>query len=209
MQHPKRAFARLVYALAVAVLAWPVILPGAAGEQASLEALRQKVLANEAKASLIRMEYKYLPGEDGNEPPQDSTRRSVSPRRQPGSKSGTHMQCTYAQAGPRVYAVESLCAGSGFIRGDRRVITGEVYKEGVLPDLMLGRIDRAEHFNWGRIGPLRTSFRPFADNHLLSQLLVPQYTSMLQERVMLDGREAAVVEIKKPDRPTYMSRHLD
>ncbi len=204
MEHTRVATARVACPACTGVVAALVLLGvavgGASEEPApSLEALREKVLANEAKASLIRMDFRYV--SEGNVP----SARIGSSHRAAGVR-GTHMQCVYAQDGRRVHAVESLYKDDELLNGYLKVINGEVRKMGVLPDLMLGRIDRIEKFSWGTITPLRASFRPFANNYLLSQLLVSEHASIRETHATIDARDAVIVEINRPDRPRYYSR---
>lgn len=198
MQHPKRTFARLACALTVAVLAWPVVLAGAVGDQAanepiSLEALRQKVLANEAKASVLRMKYRVYPENSGGILGIHNPRRS--------NRRYTYLLNSYAQDGPRFHLTQSSCSEMerAFTRSTVEVVDGNVRKSGVLPDLMVGHITPVEKFTWGGPGPILAAFRPYLDRLLLSDCLVSNCASLRQDRVIIDGRQAAGVEIRHPD----------
>jgi len=193
MQHPRRGIVKVAYlasAMLAAVLALPVVSMGEASEKppasaVSLATLRQKVLANEAKASLIRMEYKWtnkVVTDDPSEPPQQ----------------GTHVGGLYAQDGNRIHSTLCTYDGEQMLHGDVRVIDGEVYKRGVLPDLMQGDINQIEKFNLGGIAPLMLGLRPVPGQFLLSQLLVPERASIRQEHAMIEGRDCAVVHVELP-----------
>lgn len=198
MQHPERTFAHLACALTVAILVWPVVLPGAvdekaAGEPMSLESLRQKVLANEAKASVLRMRYRVYPENSGGILGIHNPRRS--------NRRYTYLLNSYAQDGPRFHLTKSSYNETerAFTRSTVEVVDGDVRKSGVLPDLMEGHITPVEKFTWGGSGPILAAFRPYLDRLLLSDCLVSDCASLRQDRVIIDGRQAVEVEIRHPD----------
>lgn len=185
MQHPKSTFARLACAVVTAtVLAWPVILPGAAGERAvveptSLEALRQKVLVNEAKTRRIRMTYTNIP--DSN----------MENWKNPATANGTaarHLIYSYAQDGVRRHVTTTAIGLDGRpISWHVEVTDGEVRKSSSQLDLMEGWITSPEKFSVSAPGPLWTAFNPFVDRLLLSECLVPEYASVCQDHATLGG----------------------
>jgi hypothetical protein len=164
----------------------------------SLEALRQKVLANEAKASLLRMEYRVYPDKDADIPHIRGSRRS--------NRTYTYLQNSYAQDGLRVHLTESSYSETGraFTRSTVQVVDGKVRKSGVLPDLMEGYITPIEKFVCS--GPVPANFRPFQDRFLLSECLVPKYASVHQEHDAIHGRDAAVVDVKHPVQERWFLR---
>jgi hypothetical protein len=211
MQHSISKSTRIGHLTSIAVML-TMTLHSALGETsfredspavASLSVLREAVLANEARASLIRMEYKYFSDSDadaGTGPSRDagSAKRLVGGR-------GNHAWCLYAQDGERVHSTYSLYAGEKLLSGWERVINGEVTKTGTLPDLMHGWIDYIEKFDWMAVPSLKIGFHPFQDKYRLSELLVPTYASMQQANATIDGRDCAVVRIRRPSKATYYS----
>jgi hypothetical protein len=176
-------------------------LPQGGVSPISLIALRKGVVDNEAKVSLVRMEYKYF-SKIGNE----SLPRTGSLKRRPEGRQGSHMQCVYAQDDERVHSTVSLYADKEWISGWIHVINGEVRKTARLPDLMTGRIDHIETFNWVEVGFVGLGLRPFKNKYRLSELLVPAYVSIYEDHTTIDGRDAAIVDVKNPDSPTSFSR---
>jgi hypothetical protein len=159
----------------------------------SLEALRRRMLANEAKASVLRMEYRVYPENRVDTPGAHNSRRS--------SRSYTYLLNSYAQDGPRFHLTQSSYSETerAFTRSTVEVVDGNVRKSGVLPDLMVGHITPVEKFAWGGPGPIFAAFRPYLDRILLSDCLVSNCASLRQDRVIIDGRQAAEVEIRHPD----------
>jgi hypothetical protein len=160
--------------------------------------IREAVRANETKASLIRMEYKFFSETIGDI-------SEVSQPRGNDERQATHMQCLWAQDGQRVHKTTSSYAEEELLHGWVYVINGEVHKEGRLPDLMWGRIDAIEKFNWVGVLPATMSFRPLRNEYLLSQLLVPAYASVHQDHASIDGRDTTVLKVKWPHPAGYYS----
>ncbi len=180
-------------------------LAGASAQEApaspvSLEALREAVLANEAKAALIRMEYRVSYEESGGPPP--------SPE-QIEAGLATHGHSVYAQDGARLHHTRSDYADAKWLRGGINVVDGEVHKQSILPDLMWGRIDRIETFNWASVCPAGLGFRPFNNKYRLSELLVPAHASVQEDCVTFEGRPAAVVKAGYPGENFYALIWMD
>ena len=164
----------------------------------SLGALRKAVLANEAKAALIRMEYKVSYEESGGPPPSlTEIEAGVA----------THSHSVYAQDGVRVHHTTSDYADAKWLRGWVSVVDGEVHKRSILPDLMWGRIDRIETFSWPNVCPSWLGFRLF--KYRLSELLVPAHASVQQEHATVGGRQAAIVKIEYPGQKAYALVWMD
>jgi hypothetical protein len=169
----------------------------------SLSAIREAVRANEAKASLIKMEYRTSVETRGDVPSEILSARARTRPEQDGRP--RHTECLYAQDGERVHSTVSYYADNEWIQGMVDVLDGQVHKHGRLPDLMSGRIDRVETFGWLTVAPTGMGFRPFANQYRLSELLVPAYGSVRPDPATTDGRDTVVVEVKRPNRPTFSS----
>ncbi len=178
-----------------------LVIPSAAvennGATLSLATLRQSVLANEAKASLLRMECRLVAHKNGG-PSRPAARRGSSEERY------THTQLMYAQEGRRHHLTEASYRGE--IRGFYRVqvVDANVYKSAILPDRMEGWIQPTKSFQWGMIPPICFAFRPFQNDILLSDCLTSEFATLRPGRVTMGGRDAAVVEIRYPGR-TFLS----
>jgi len=163
----------------------------------SLETLRQKVRANEAKASLLRMEFECrteFAGDDPTTP--ESIKKAIREKR------GGHGRSTYAQDGHRYHKTSSTYEGAECVHAEIEVVDGKVRKRGRLPDLMEGWITREDKFTWTDVEPIRFGFRPY-DGRLLSACLVPACACLREERVTVGDREAVCVEIQERDKPVH------
>jgi hypothetical protein len=167
----------------------------------SLANLRQTVIENEAKASLLRMEYRLIAQKNGG--PSRPRGRGSSPQRY------DYKQLTYAQDDQRHHLTEASYSGEkrGFYRV--QIVNGEVYKSGMLPDLMEGWIEPVKSFQWALVPPMVFAFRPYEDQLLLSECLTPECASQRPDHVMMEGREAAVVEIKRPEKKFLLLVWID
>ncbi|MBP7053586.1 MAG: hypothetical protein KBE65_21455 [Phycisphaerae bacterium] len=197
-----------VSGLLAAILALPATLKAGDSEKGatstlSLEILRQKVQANEAKASLIRMEYRCSTEAHGDDP-------QISQSALNSSEHGSYRQDLYAQDGKRFHLTESTYRERKCVNTRVEVVDGEVLKVGLRQDLMGGWITRAEKFTWGGVEPVRMVFRPYGNRLLMSDCLVPEHASIRQDRVTFNGRDAALVEVKDPQKgPYYMLTWID
>ncbi len=204
MEHSARTFARrdvvMILLTLQTISMGAVSEKSAGGSVTSLEALRKTVLANEAKANLLRMEYKCWT-ELSSTIPKLSARLEKSE-----GKSAGYLQYVYAQDGQRFHRTSSTYEGTQCVHANVFAVDGEVCKSGRLPALMEGYISRVDKFTWGDVVPIQFAFRPFGNRFLLSDCLLPQYASVRENRVMLNGRAAMLVDINEPREGSYYHR---
>lgn len=173
-------------------------------QKPSLKTLREIVAANESLVTLIKMNCKIQYTKTGE--PQKSRKKGIQYGRTMG-REYTHRDITWAQDG-----IKQHCSNSFFYSPDKlasettQVIDGEVWKWAKGPDLMLGKIDYIDRFSWVDIGVVFLGLRPFEGKHLLSEILVPEYSSIHNETAIIDGRETYIVDAKKPTEPVYFGR---
>jgi len=116
------------------------------------------------------------------------------------------MRCVWAQDGRRVHSEVRSYRAKDFLDGDVVVTDGRVAKRGRLPELKEGAVAAAERFRWSRIVPATIGSRPFANDYLLSRLLVPQYARVEGRLGSIGGRPTVLVEVTHPDLSIYISR---
>jgi len=164
-------------------------------EKPSLETLREMVVKNEDLSSLIKMNFQERHTRSG--PPRDTNSGNSAGRRRPGTPY-THHNGIWAQEGIKQYSHNDFYAQDKKAQSSVQTIDGEVMMWGKMPDLMQGKIDRINRFNWVDASPIFLGFRPFDGKHLLSELLLSVNASIHDDTEMIEGRETYVVDVKVP-----------
>lgn len=179
--------------------------PDLPSDPSPLAALREAVAANEAKATLIRMEYQGWPEQSIDVPQHIRVPQMPNSKRGPG-RLFTGSRSLWAQDGARLHSTVSYYVGEEMDKSNVIVSTGEVIKRGRLPDLMEGAISPIDRFRWMRVEPVALGLRPYGNEYTLSQLLLPQYARLCDESAVIDGRKTVVVEIRSPTPPARVVR---
>jgi hypothetical protein len=169
---------------------------------AELSKIRQSVAKNEALVSLLRLEYstKLQRPSGGSE---------GTPYRQL-SRPYSHYRCDWAQneAERRYYLrTDHFYSADELANSDVVVIAGERVNTGGKVSGKEWTFRRVPKLQWSildldflRLGP-----RPFESDHLLSELLVPEYASVRSTMEQIDERAAYVVDVRRPLEPVYFA----
>lgn len=177
---------------------------GQSPQAISLEALRAMVAANEDLVSLIKMDYTIEITTTG-EPPRPSGSGIQCDRHR--GRGFTHRDVTWAQDGIKQYCNNSFFYSPNELASNSiNAIDGEVWKWARGPDLMQGKIDYIDRFPWVNNEIVFLGLRPFTGEHLLSEILVAEYSSIHDEIAIIDGREAYIVDAVKPIEPVNFGR---
>jgi len=167
-----------------------------------LSTVRELVARNEALTSLIKMDYmvRYERTGEQDEP------KAVGRRSRRG-RPYAHLRGVWAQNREKQYLkVESFHAGDELANRTTKVIDGHVMKMwGGRPDRIGGWIQEIR-FDWAGVAPVRLGPRPFEGLRRLSEVLVPEYASVHDDREVIDGRKAYVVDVRRPAEHTYYAR---
>lgn len=168
---------------------------------------------NEALTSLIKLEYVVRFTHSNPEEYQRKLKLLVSGnarRKPPRAVPVTHRSGIWAQDGVRQYHRENLWYADGWKdpRNSLRVVDGEVYKYGVMPDLMQGTIDRIEEFPHRVIAPLRFGLRVLTGQYALREIFAFENASVCGEEV-IDGRGTYVVDAMFPGGRYYIRAWID
>jgi hypothetical protein len=179
-----------------------------AGEQ-TLETIREMVARNEDLASLIKMNYEVTYSRTAHS--QESQESQIESGRQRG-RQYSHYKSVWAQDGIKQFFDTNyyFSPDESESSSSTQIVDGEVMKKkwskSNNPDQINGKIDYFENFRWSDIKPSYFSFRPFEGKHLLSEILVQEFASIHDDTEMIDGREAYVINAKRPDTPVYFGR---
>lgn len=168
-----------------------------------LEYLRQMVAENEACFSLIKMDWS------------SRVERSISDEqyeslmaRMPGSTGGTiytHYAGTWAQDGVKQYRKSDFFSGpDNWVDASIETVDGEVRtlaNYGGTPGVSSGSIGTIDDFRKDLIPMMVFGLMPDGPQHMLSDLLVPQYAFVHEKTEIIDGHKTYMVEIRRPNRP--------
>lgn len=179
----------------------------------SLEAIRQLVEKNEDLVSLIKLKY-VVRFTHSN--PEEQQRKlellaSGNARRKPRrAVPVTHRNGVWAQDDVKQYHRENLWYADGWTdpRHSLRVVDGEVYKYGVMPDLMQGTIDRVEEFPYRTVAPLRFGLRILTGQYALREIFAFKNASV-QGQEVINGRRTCVIDATFPGGHYYIRAWID
>ncbi len=183
------------------------------GTRVSLADIRQLVEKNESLMSLIKLKYVVRFTHSNPEEQQRKLESHVygnARRKPPRAVPVTHRSGVWAQDNVRQYHRENLWYADGWKdpRNSLRVVDGEVYKYGVMPDLMQGTIDRIEEFPYRMIAPLRFGLRVLTGQYALREIFAFENASVCGEEI-IDGRGTYVVDAAFPGGLYYIRAWID
>ncbi|MHC4293962.1 MAG: hypothetical protein ACYSTL_00080 [Planctomycetota bacterium] len=163
-----------------------------------LQTIRKIVAENEAAAALIKADYTEKYHLTGFVPDMGGVRRY------------DHCKVNWAQDGPKQYfRLDWFYAPDKWANGSTRIIDGKVMKSSVElaqnSDPVRCTIAEVAGFEWFHLTPGHLGFRPFGQ-HLLSELLVPEFASVHDKTAEIDGCETYVIDVKKPGNPCLFAR---
>ena len=192
--------------------AFGAVQEGGTGTGVFLTTIRQLVEKNEGLVSLIKLEYVVRFKHSNPEEHQRKLELLVSgnARRKPRRAVPVmHRSGMWAQDGVRQHSTQNIWYADGEKSpGAVRVVDGEVYKYGVMPDLMQGTIDKIEEFPHRVIGPLRFGLRVLTGQYALREIFAFENASVCGEEV-IDGRETYVVDATFPRGRYYIRAWID
>ena len=170
-------------------------------EHVTLETVRALVTRNEALIDPIKMVY-TIKMSRANEGPRPTGGR--------GSRTGrrySHVNCIWAHADGKHYARQDSFYGPNELdRSQVKVLGIESVTEASLPDLAEGTIGPKYSHDWYVVQITKLGLRPFEGLHKLSEVLVPECASIHPEKEIVDGREAYVVDVRRPSAHSYFAR---
>jgi len=98
------------------------------------------------------------------------------------------------------YSPDELARSSVKVFGDK------VKTRGKLPGLMEGYVSPIDKEDWYNILIAKLAVRPFEGKYALSRILVPEYAMLHSDMETVGGRQAYVVDAKRPDELPYFAR---
>ena len=166
----------------------------------TLDSVRELVARNEALLNPIKMAYTVKMSQTGERPqPLTGSRRA--------GRRYSHIKCVWAQAGEKHYTREDCFYGPDEpARSSVKVFDEEVKTQAKLPNLMEGTISPRDNHDWYSVLVAKLGLRPFEGHYTLSQILVPELASLHEKTEMIDGREAYVIDAKRPSVHPYFAR---
>ena len=176
----------------------------AAEESPKLANIRQLVAKNEALFSRIKLTYTTKVKWAG--PPLSHPSPMV--------KAGppySHYRCVWAQdqnAGRYYLQTDNFLSATELANRNVLVVGGKKIEIGRQLPMREWKVTTPSKLEWGhhpidfwRLGP-----RPFEGEHLLSELLVPEHSSVRDRAERVNGREAYVIDSRRPAGPAYFAR---
>ena len=192
---------------------WRVLIPllailpraGYAGEQArvdesvTLETLRQRVARNEKLIDPIKLSYTVKFSRTGERP-------RPSGMRGPG-RPYSHCSSVWAQSGSKQYVRLDCFFGPNEPASSSLVVFDADVKTAVkLPDKTQCTIADGDQRDWFDVFAARLRLRPFENQYLLSEVLVPVHATLGRETEVISDRPAYVVDMIQPDLPSNVVR---
>jgi hypothetical protein len=179
----------------------------------SLTNIRKLVEHNESMLSLIKMEYVVrFTHSDPNKYRRQLEMLVSSPRRRkpPSATPVSYVKGIWAQDDIKLYQSEIpwRVDGSMAPKYSVRVVDGELYKYGTMPELMQGTISKIEDLPYRSISPLRFGLRVLTGEYALKDIFTFENTSVHGEEI-IDGRRTYIVDSKFPKLPRYIRTWID
>jgi tRNA A-37 threonylcarbamoyl transferase component Bud32/peroxiredoxin/Leucine-rich repeat (LRR) protein/multidrug resistance efflux pump len=183
-------------------------------KDSKLAEIRQLVARNESRSARIKLEYTTTLRRTGDLPPAEGLRV-------PG-RLYSHYHCVWAQdqnAGKYYLRTDYFFSSDELASSEVTAVIGKTIQSGRRLAGKEWKFTTRSNWGWGYRdgveGPglinmgtdfVRLGSRPFEGDHLLSELLVPEYASVREEAEQVEGRESCVVDVRRPVEPAYFSR---
>jgi len=210
---PKTRLSKI--ALVLLILIGTICVPGfvltnrsnASSEQisdnATLELVREMVVRNEALINPIKMDYTVKPSRTGERQLPVATGGS----RRISGRSFSHSNCIWAQDGEKHFArIDRFYDINEPARSNVYVFDDKITTRGGMPDLMEGAISAIDTHDWYNMMVAKLGLRPFEGEHRLSEILVSEYASLHDKIEIFNGREAYIVDVRRPPYHAYFAR---
>jgi len=183
---------RRLYFLIVLVSAVGAAGYGLEAESVTLEAVRALVARNEALLNPIKMAYTVKINRTGEQPQPPGGARIRG-------RSYSHFNCIWSQSCERHYTRRDSFYGPNEPAKSRvKVLEPQHVTDGRLPDLMEGSISPRSRQDWHSVMVIKLGLRPLGGHYKLSQVLVPEYSSVHRKTEIIDGQETYVIDAKIP-----------